>query len=169
MSDETRPTGEVSTTSDASGLEIVRILDASRAAVFEAWTEPEHFAAWFGEHGSSVPVDRASMDVRAGGAWRAVMLVGPEETELVFSGHYREVERQARLVFTVTDVVDGDDADAVLVTVDLEELGDGRTRMVVTQRGGHMPADEYERAMQGWRNFLERQAEHLKPRHDGDS
>ena len=85
MSDRPHDDALVSATSDADGIEIVRIFEAPREAVFEAWTRPEGFAAWFGEHGSSIPLDRASMDPRPGGAWQAVMLVGGD-TELVFAG-----------------------------------------------------------------------------------
>ena len=84
MSDE-HPENVVTAESDDQGLTIVRIFEASREEVFKAWTEPKAFAQWFGEHGSDVPADAATLDVRPGGAWRVVMLVGAD-TELVFSG-----------------------------------------------------------------------------------
>ena len=163
----------VSATSDAHGIEIVRTFEASREAVFEAWTSPDGFAAWFGEHGSSIPLDRASMDPRPGGAWLAVMLVG-EDGELTFSGTFREVDPPRHLVMTLTDRVPADAGPVDILTVDLDDLGDGRTQMVFSQQGGHMPADEYERAMRGWMIFFERLGEHvatreLKSRHDSDS
>ena len=55
------PAGVVTASSDASGIRIVRVLDAPPELVFKCWTEPEHFAAWFGEHGSSMPVDTVTM------------------------------------------------------------------------------------------------------------
>lgn len=163
----------VSATSDADGIEIVRTFDASREAVFEAWTSAEGFAAWFGEHGSSIPLDRASMDPTPGGAWRAVMLVG-DDTELVFAGTFIEVEPPHHLVMTLTDRIPSGDDPVDVLTVDLEDLGDGRTQMVFSQQGGHMPADEYERAMRGWMIFFERLGEHvatreLKSWHDSDT
>jgi hypothetical protein len=48
-----------------------------------------------------------------------------------------------------------------LFTVDLRDLGDGRTEMTFSQTGGNLPADEYSRAMRGMLIFLERQAAHL--------
>ncbi len=160
----------VSATSGADGIEIVRLFEAPREAVFDAWTRPEGFAAWFGEHGSSIPLDRASMDLRPGGAWQAVMLVG-DDTELVFAGSFLEVDPPHHLVMTVTDRIPTGDEPVDVLTVDLEDLGDGRTRMVFSQRGSTMPADEYERAMRGWLIFFERLGEHLatrelKSRHD---
>jgi len=164
MSDGPHDDALVSASSDADGIEIVRIFEASREEVFDAWTRPEGFAAWFGEHGSSIPLDRASMDPRPGGAWQAVMLVG-EDTELVFAGNFREVDAPHHLVMTLTDRIPTADDPVDILTVDLEDLGDGRTQMVFSQQGGNMPADEYARAMRGWLIFFERLGEHLKTRH----
>jgi uncharacterized protein YndB with AHSA1/START domain len=173
MSDGTHDDALVSATSDADGIEIVRIFEASREEVFDAWTRPEGFAAWFGEHGSSIPLDRASMDLRPGGAWHAIMLVG-EDTELVFAGNFREIDPPRHLVMTVADRVPTADDPVDILTVDLEDLGDGRTQMVFSQQGSNMPAEEYERAMRGWLIFFERLGEHLatrelKSRHDSDT
>jgi hypothetical protein len=66
---------------------------------------------------------------------------------------------------TLTDRIPTADDPVDILTVDLEDLGDGRTRMVFSQQGGNMPADEYERAMRGWLIFFERLGEHLKTRH----
>jgi uncharacterized protein YndB with AHSA1/START domain len=60
MSDPTPPEGVVSASSDADGIVIVRIFDAPRELVFKAWTEPERFATWFGEHDSSIPLENIS-------------------------------------------------------------------------------------------------------------
>ena len=63
-----------------------------------------------------------------------------------------------RLVFTVSDQP-GDDA-YELVTVVLNDLGDGRTEMLFEQRGS-LPAEVYEGAKQGWSTFFDRIAERL--------
>ena len=165
MSDQ-HPENVVTAESDDQGLTIVRTFDASREEVFKAWTEPEAFAQWFGEHGSDVPADAATLDVRPGGAWRVVMLVGAD-TELVFWGHYREVDEPSHLVLTLTDQEFVADQVFDELAVDLEDLGDGRTRMTFTQLGGNMPAAQYERALAGWLLFFERQQDLLKTRHDG--
>ncbi|MGH2539781.1 MAG: SRPBCC family protein [Actinomycetota bacterium] len=167
MSDDRLPDDVLTAESDQEGLRIVRILDAPREEVFRAWTEPEAFARWFGEHGSTVPVDAATMDVRPGGAWRAVMIIGPD-SEKVFSGHYREVDEPAHLVLTITDLEPPDPNAYEVLTVDLDDLGDGRTQMTFTQRGGNVPPDLYEMTLRGWLVFFDRQAELLKGRHDTD-
>ena len=93
------------------------------------------------------------MDVRPGGAWRATMFAGPERVEIRWTGEYREVVEPERLVFTVTDRPEGREYE--LVTVVLTDLGDGRTQMDFAQTGGHLTADEYERAGQGWSSFFD--------------
>lgn len=173
MADATPPEGVVSAASDAEGIVIVRVFDAPRELVFKAWTEPERFAAWFGEHGSSIPLDKISMDARPGGAWSAVMLHGPERIEIPFSGKFREVVEPERVVMTLADPEDPDGEHAEVLTAEFRDLGDGRTEMTFTQRGGNLPADEYSRAMRGSLIFFERLAEHvggeLKARHDSDA
>ena len=105
------------------------------------------------------------MDVRPGGAWWATMLHGPERLEIVFSGTYLEVVEPERLVMTI-EATEPESSAAEAVTLVLRDLGAGRTEMTVTQRGGHLPADEYSRAMRGWLVFLDRLSDHLKARHD---
>src|SRR3954452_4484784 len=129
------------------GIAMTRVFDAPRERVWREWTRPEAFADWFGGPDSEVPLDRVSMDVRPGGSWRLVMLVGPERREIFWSGEYQQVDPPARLGFTITDRPERDRFE--VVTVVLVDLGDGRTRMEFEQRGWMQP-DQYERAEQGW-------------------
>jgi uncharacterized protein YndB with AHSA1/START domain len=138
------------------GITITRVFDAPREVVFKAWTEPARFAQWFGLRDSTVPLSSISMDLRAGGTWRATMLAGPNRTEIPWKGVYLEVMALERLVFTLSDQP-GDDHE--VVTVILTDLGD-KTEMVFRQRGGHLSDGEYARAKEGWSAFFERLAEH---------
>ena len=135
------------------GLKITRVFDAPRDAVWREWTEPDRFADWFGTRATHVPPGSVSMDVRPGGAWRLTMAAGAEHPEIHWAGEYREVVEPERLVFTVTDRPGGDEYE--LVTVELTDLGDGRTRMDFQQSGGHLTPEEYERAGQGWGSFFD--------------
>lgn len=141
-----------------NGFTTTRVLDAPRERVWREWTEPDAFADWFGGKESEVPVDSVEMDVRDGGEWRATMFAGPARHEIQWSGEYLEVDEPARLVLSITDEVPATRYD--LVTVELNDLGDGRTEMVLSQRGGMTP-EEYDRAKQGWGGFLDRMAERL--------
>jgi uncharacterized protein YndB with AHSA1/START domain len=162
MTQQSPETGVVSAHSDAEGIRIVRVFDAPRELVYAAWTEPHRFATWFGEHGSSIPLDRVAMDVRPGGAWNATMLVPHEgqTIEIGFHGTFVEVDPPARVAMTITDVEDGTDQD--VLTAIFRDLGDGRTEMTFTQTGGNLPADEYSRALRGELIFFDRLAEHLE-------
>ena len=173
MSDTSPAEGVVSAHSDAEGIVIVRVFDAPRELVFKAWTEPERFATWFGEHGSSIPLERISMDARPGGKWSAVMLHGPDKIEIPFAGEFREVVDPERVVLTLTDPQNPDSGLVEVLSADFADLGGGRTQMTFTQRGGNLPADEYSRAMRGSLIFFDRLATHLgeelKAHHDSDS
>jgi uncharacterized protein YndB with AHSA1/START domain len=151
MAERTRPDGE--------GFRVTRILDAPREAVWREWTDPEAFADWFGTAAAEVPFSTVSMDVRPRGEWRATMFAPPDRREINWRGSYHEVSEPERLVFTITDQPEGDER-FDLVTVELTDLGDGRTEMLVEQRGW-MTREEYERAKQGWAGFFDRIEERL--------
>jgi uncharacterized protein YndB with AHSA1/START domain len=133
-------------------ISITRVFAAPRERVWREWTEPERFADWFGGGDTQVPLASVSMDVRKGGAWRATMLVGPGRREIRWKGEYREVVAPERLVFTLSDRPDEVYA---LVTVVLTDLGDSRTEMRFSQRGGP-PPDQWRRAKEGWSSFFDR-------------
>jgi len=76
---------------------ITRVLDAPRALVWQAWTDPKMLGEWFGPRGftSSVP----ELDLRVGGALRIVMH-GPDGNDYPMKGVFREVVAPERLVFS---------------------------------------------------------------------
>jgi uncharacterized protein YndB with AHSA1/START domain len=137
----------------ADGITIVRVFDAPRERVWNEWTDPEAFADWFGGGDAEVPLSTVSMEVRPGGAWRATMYADPGRREIHWKGEYLEVVEPERLVFTVTDRPDDDARE--LITVDFDDLGDGRTEMHFRQTG-HMSPEQYERTGLGWSKFFDR-------------
>ena len=144
-----------------NGITITRVFDAPRERVWREWTEPEGFADWFGGPQSEVPVASVSMDVRPGGALRCTMFAGPERREIQWKGEYQEVTEPERLVFTLTDEPGGELYE--LVTVILNDLGDGRTEMHFQQHG-YLEPDEYDRTKDGWSTFFDRIASRLAHR-----
>jgi uncharacterized protein YndB with AHSA1/START domain len=142
--------------SDQPGISITRVFDAPRERVWREWTEPEPFADWFGGPQCEVPLDSVEMDVRPGGRFRLTMLIGSREVD--WKGEYLEVVEPERLVFTISDQP-GDDR-YELVTIVLTDLGDGRTEMLMEQRG-HLGPEQYEAAKTGWGGFFDRVAERL--------
>jgi uncharacterized protein YndB with AHSA1/START domain len=139
-----------------AGFSITRIFDAPRERLWREWTEPEAFADWFGGPQCEVPLESVVMDVRPGGALRLTLLIGSGSID--WHGEYVEVVEPERLVFDISD--QSGDERFERVTVDLADLGDGRTEMRFEQRG-HMRPDEYERTARGWGGFFDRMDERL--------
>ena len=142
----------------SNGFAVRRVFDAPRESVWKEWTEPECFADWFGGPEVEVPLSTVSMDVRPGGAWRATMLASGSSGEIKWKGEYLEVAEPGRIVFTISDRPDDDLYE--LVTVVLNDLGDGRTEMLFEQRGNMRPED-YKGAESGWGKFFDRIDERL--------
>jgi uncharacterized protein YndB with AHSA1/START domain len=142
------------------GVSITRTFEAPREHVWREWTEPERFSDWYGGPAGKIPLDTVEMDVRVGGKWKLTMFFGPQAHRIDWDGEYVEVEEPSRLAFTVSDEP-GEDRYA-LCTVDLADLGDGRTEMHFEQEGGQMPAEAYRRTTEGWGGFFDRMAERLR-------
>jgi uncharacterized protein YndB with AHSA1/START domain len=140
-------------------IEITRVFEAPRERVWGEWTEPDRFADWFGGPTSEVPLETVAMDVRPGGAWRLTMFAEPGRRRIDWHGEYLEVDEPERLVLTLSDEPGGDRY--ALVTVVLEDLGDGRTEMQFEQRGGPQ-AEAVEATKQGWGGFFDRIDERLR-------
>jgi uncharacterized protein YndB with AHSA1/START domain len=139
---------------------ITRVFDAPRELVWKAWTEPEHFASWFGTPPFTTPPETVALDVRPGGAWRATMVHEEDGTELPFRGEYREVVEPERLVLTFADVENPDNPNVEVLTVTFTDVG-GKTE-VVAHQAGHLPEEEYKNLAEGYGAFFDRLAEHLK-------
>ncbi len=78
-------------------LVLTRIVNAPRALVWEAWTDPKHMAQWWGPKNFTNPV--CEVDARPGGAMR-IHMRGPDGAVHVMGGTFRDVLKPERLVFT---------------------------------------------------------------------
>jgi uncharacterized protein YndB with AHSA1/START domain len=139
---------------ETEGLTITRVFKAPRELVFDAWTNPQHFARWFGGNAVDIPIDTVSMDVRPGGSWKATMVLPDGGHEIHWLGEYVEVDPPERLVLTLSDGPE----DREVVTVVLAEV-EGGTQMVCHQGGGHLTAEQYEQAKAGYETFFDALAE----------
>ncbi len=83
--------------SDDTTLVIERILPADPETVFEAWTNPDILAKWWGPDGVTIP--NHELDVRPGGKWSTTMH-SDEMGNRTVSGEYRTIDPPKRLVFT---------------------------------------------------------------------
>lgn len=106
-------------------LRVERIFEASRDRVWQAMTTPELISKWWGR-GNRVVVER--LELVRGGHWRFVEHA-PEGAH-GFEGRYAEVTPPERVVQTFE--WDGMPGHVVLETMTLEDLGDGRTKLVTS-------------------------------------
>jgi uncharacterized protein YndB with AHSA1/START domain len=106
---------------------ITRTFDAPREAVWRAWTDPALAAQWWHPHEVVTPPESVRIDARVGGRYEYLM-IAPDGTEYPTGGEYLEVREPERLRFSWADPGDAV-ADAMLITVDLADPGDGRCEM----------------------------------------
>ncbi len=110
-------------------IQITRIFDAPRELVWTCWTDPDHFAAWWGPEHFTTPRDSVEIELRAGGRFNATM-VGPDGTEYPGNGYIEEVTPQDRLVLR-EDEIDHPMMEFQRTVVTFGDLGDGRTELVI--------------------------------------
>ena len=73
-------------------------LDAPRAQVFQAWTDPDHLGWYYNDH-QPIPNEPIEVDLRVGESWRQRMVID-ESTNFVTGGIYREIVEDEKIVFT---------------------------------------------------------------------
>jgi uncharacterized protein YndB with AHSA1/START domain len=116
-------------------LSLTRIVNASRARVYQAFTDPDQFAAWWGPFGNALR--DVEFDLRPGGSlqWSEFF---PDEPEIWTRGR-----------IDLTDVVDGEVLDGIMtiagqlpgnydgfetrMRVEFYDESDGRTRLEISQ------------------------------------
>jgi uncharacterized protein YndB with AHSA1/START domain len=108
-------------------LEITRIFDAPRDLVWTCWTDPEHFAAWFGPENFHTPLESVVIDLRPGGIFKSTM-VDPDGNEHPGNGTFEEVTPKDRLIFSEKDI-DHPMMESQYTIVSFKDLGDGRTEL----------------------------------------
>ncbi len=114
---------------------------------------PERFASWYGPQGFTVPT--CEMDVRVGGSYSLVMR-SPDGWEMRNTGVFKEIVPLERFVATMS----ADVHDETVITVELEDAGDGRTKMTF-QHTGWADAQMAEGAGGGWSQAFEKLAGEL--------
>ena len=141
----------MTTTTTTPQLALTRIFDAARTLVYQAFTDPEQWAAWWGPIGNSLPRDEIEFDVRPGGHQRWTELF-PADPRVRVNIH-----------FNLTQVVDGELLDGTMhvtgqlqegleafetrVRIEFHDEADRRTRLEVRQ---WLPEHLESPSEQGW-------------------
>lgn len=112
----------VSTPSDRE-VRAERIFNAPRERVWKAMTDPKLVAQWWGR-GNKVVVEK--LELERGGYWRFVE--HSDHGVHGFGGRYREVTPPERIVQSFE--WDGMPGHVLIETMTLEDMGDGRTKLV---------------------------------------
>jgi uncharacterized protein YndB with AHSA1/START domain len=125
---------------------VQRIVRASAADIFDAWTNPAAMAQWMTPLGTAT----AEVDLRVGGRFRLVM--ADAHLQIEHTGEYRVIQPPELLVFTWRSEFTG--LRNTLVTVRLTERGAGATEIEVT----HELATDAEASSHagGWGQLLTR-------------
>lgn len=139
---------------------VTREFDAPRELVWDAWTQPQHVAQWWGPNGFTNTVHE--MAVQPGGVWRLTMH-GPDGIDYPNKIVFLEVVKPERLVYDHTDDIE-EPTTHFHVTVTFEEHRGG-TRLTMrmqfpTAEERQRVVDEYG-AMDGASQTMARLREYL--------
>jgi len=127
-------------------IDIRRVYTATPQQIWDAWTQPEQLARWWGKRGWSAVPESIVLDVRPGGTFR-VTTVNDRGEAMTNDGTYDEVDEPRRLTFGET-------------VVTFTDLGDGRTEMhfhTTTEASGEL----FQRMQGGVESAFERLEEAL--------
>jgi uncharacterized protein YndB with AHSA1/START domain len=144
-------TAEAAPASDRE-LVLTRIIDAPRAKLFRAWTEPELMKQWFTPRPWTTPV--IEIDLRPGGA-NLIVMRGPDGQEMPNRGVYLEVVKDEKLVFTdaYTKAWEPSGKPFMSVIITFEDVVGGKTRYTARVRHWTVADREAHEKMgfhQGW-------------------
>jgi uncharacterized protein YndB with AHSA1/START domain len=139
-------------------LEFVRTYRAPRQLVWEAWTDPDQMAQWWGPRGVTTPRESIELDLRPGGRMAFDMVDDATGARYPNSGTFLEVEPPERLVWADDGFADGSGKGTATVT--FAEVDAATTTLTV-----HLVADFSESvragAERGWGTQLDKLAEYL--------
>lgn len=156
-------------------LVITRVYDAPRQLVWQAWTEPEHVAQWWGPEGFDTRV--TELDLKPGGRWRYVM-IDAAGAEYPSEGVFSEIVAPEKLVttdefgedFEHPELADLDLPQGIVVTVLFEDLGE-KTKLTI--RIAHPTAEDRQKhedmgVVAGWNSSLNKFEELLAKEMKGE-
>jgi uncharacterized protein YndB with AHSA1/START domain len=142
-------------------LVFMRVFDAPRRMVWDAWTDPKQVALWWGPKGFTTTIEE--MDVRPGGVWKQVMH-GPDGTDYPNKSVFTDVIPYERLRYKLSGGKRGGPAVQFEMTATFQDDGD-KTQVTMRMLFGSAEArDQNVReygSIEGARQTLDRLAEHL--------
>jgi uncharacterized protein YndB with AHSA1/START domain len=122
---------------------ITRIFDAPRDLVFQAWTDPDHVAQWFGPEGMDTPRETVAIDLRVGGRYELTMV--RDDAQYPLSYEIVELDPPRLLVLRCDPIPEVGIHEPTFTRVELHDHG-GKTRMTLSDG----PYTEATHAEAGW-------------------
>lgn len=155
-------------------LKIERVFDAPVEKVWAAFTDPDEVSKWWGPKGFTS--DGNKIDLREGGKYLFVMHApaGSDFPGPMYSGgEYKEIVPMKKLVYTDNFMDENgkpapalygvaEDFPELTVTLEFEELPDGKTKMNLTHTGWPEEDDMAGPSEMGWNDSFDKLAESLK-------
>lgn len=163
---------------EGKNLIIERVFDAPVERLWKAWTDPVEVSKWWGPRGFTSPDNKS--DLRVGGVYNFSMKPATEEyvkqmgDRVIYDGGvYKEIVEYKKLVYSdsFTDKdgnpvppetygMPADFPQSLDVTVEFEELPDGKTKMTLSHAG--LPAGQTADGTEaGWKEMFDKLAESL--------
>lgn len=135
---------------DNRTLKLERIFNAPRQLVWDAWTQPEHIAQWWGR---GIEVEIEEHDFRVDGKWKYVMTM-PDGSPFISEGVYAEIVAPKKIVSSASFKPMTED---VIFTALFEEEGE-QTKLIFSVLH---PTEEYKKQQEqmgfftGWASVFE--------------
>jgi len=146
-------------TVESHGLRIERVFDAPRERLYRAFIDRSLRSQWLRPADDWV-VPTTELDATPGGSFRDVF-VAPDGERFEESGIFRELRAPERLVYSCRFEGGGVLEPQMLVTIELHDLGAGKTRLVLEQTG-YRELENRDEQEQGWPAFLDQLAKVLR-------
>jgi uncharacterized protein YndB with AHSA1/START domain len=146
-------TDPTSVQTDEHEITITRVFDAPRELVFQAWTDPDQVAKWFGPAGFDTPRESVEIDLRPGGRFNLRMVQGGSGTEHRVPYEIVEFQEPELLVLECAPMPEIGLDHPTRTRVELQAEG-GKTRMTLTD--GPYPEEGGRGAGAGWESSFDK-------------
>ena len=139
---------------------ITRIFEAPRERVFNAWTDPDTGAAWFGPEHMEAPRDRIHIDLRVGGRYELTMVSRGGGAEFAIGYDIIELVEPELIVLRSDPMPGVGMHEPTIVRVEFHDHG-AKTRMTLSD--SPQPPEGRDHAEAGWTAALDKLAAVVAP------
>lgn len=136
---------------------VSRVFNAPRAMVYQAFTDPNQLATWWGPSGNSLPIEDIVFDVRSGGFQRWIEVAAEQPDVRVHVSIDLDEVNEGRLLTGILHVSGrlpgGFEPYETPFRIEFHDEPDGRSRLEIQQ---WLPAHLIRPTDQGWSEAFEK-------------